>query len=256
VVVCRGRDGELRGLFYCGELARLSAALGGQITDTLDGRVLGVELPARGHGRGEGRHGGRGGDDSRSGEVKVELWPRWQEAGCVVAGVVGRRRTVVATARLEIPARRSGAWGTDTLSGTVHASSHAARYTHADMAWLPARKPYVSVVPSTHRRDQEPQSLIARLPCRSRSHDLASARPGITGASRTPGASCLICRQAPGAPVQPARDAVSAPAPMALHMLLPYATGLARQPSLWPPDAVRLTPAPLSLEPSQMRVIA
>jgi hypothetical protein len=77
VVVCRGRDGELRGLFYCGELARLSAALGGQITDTLDGRVLGVELPARGHGRGEGRHGGRGGDDSRSGEVKVTLAGGW-----------------------------------------------------------------------------------------------------------------------------------------------------------------------------------
>jgi hypothetical protein len=58
---------------------------------------------------------------------------RWREAGCVVAGVVGRRRTVVATARREIPARRSGAWGTDPLSGTVHASSHAARYTRADI---------------------------------------------------------------------------------------------------------------------------
>ena len=49
MVVCCGRDGELRRFLYCTISARLLAALRGKLTYPLDSRVFGVELPARGH---------------------------------------------------------------------------------------------------------------------------------------------------------------------------------------------------------------
>jgi hypothetical protein len=57
----------------------------------------------------------------------------------------------------------------------------------------------------------------------------------------------MIHRQPPAVPVRLAHDAVSVPAPVVLHMLRPYTTGLARLSML-----CDMTPAPWTLEPSQM----